>query len=68
MLARVLSRCKVICVTSGVEAGTVRSMHMTPAESVDKALSLAVNMVGRDSEITVIPGGLSIISVVPDRG
>jgi nickel-dependent lactate racemase len=67
VLARVLSRCEVIFVASGVEAGVVRSMHMTPAESVDKALSLAVNMVGRDPEITVIPGGPSIIPVVPGR-
>lgn len=65
VLARTLSRCEVICVTSGVEAGTVRSMHMTPAESVDKALSLADEMVGRDPEITVIPRGPSIIPVVP---
>ncbi|MDH5201154.1 MAG: nickel-dependent lactate racemase [Candidatus Bathyarchaeota archaeon] len=67
VLARVLSRCEVICVASGVEAGTVRSMHMAPAESVDEALSLAVDMVGRDPEITVIPGGPSIIPVVPGR-
>lgn len=67
VLARVLSRCEVVCVTSGVEAGTVRSMHMTPAESVDEALRLAVEMVGRDPEITVIPGGPSIIPVVPGR-
>jgi nickel-dependent lactate racemase len=67
VLARVLSRCKVICVTSGVEADMVRSMHMTPAESVDEALSLAVEMVGRDPEITVILGGPSIIPVVSGR-
>ena len=67
VLARVLSWCKVICVTSGVEAGTVRSMHMTPAESVDEALRLAFEMVGRDPEITVIPGGPSVIPVVSGR-
>jgi hypothetical protein len=42
-------------------------MHMAPAKSMDEALSLAVDMVGRDPEITVIPGGPSIIPVVPGR-
>ena len=60
ILARVLTRCDVICVT-GVEAATIRGMHMIPAASVDVALSLARKSVGRDPEIVVVPGGPSTI-------
>jgi nickel-dependent lactate racemase len=60
ILARVLTRCEVICVT-GVEAATIRGMHMIPAASVDEALSLALKSVGRDPEIVVVPGGPSTI-------
>ncbi len=60
ILARVLTRCDVICVT-GVEAAIIRGMHMIPAASVDEALSLARKSVGRDPEIVVVPGGPSTI-------
>jgi nickel-dependent lactate racemase len=60
ILARVLTRCDVICVT-GVEAAAIRGMHMIPAASVDEALSLARKSVGRDPEIVVVPGGPSTI-------
>jgi len=60
ILARVLTRCDVICVT-GVEAAIIRGMQMIPAASVDEALSLARKSVGRDPEIVVVPGGPSTI-------
>jgi nickel-dependent lactate racemase len=65
VLARVLTRCEVICVTGGVEPGIIENMHMTHAKSMDEALSLALDRIGRDPEITAIPGGPSTIPHVP---
>jgi len=61
VLARVLTRFDVICVTGGVEPSTLESMHLTHARTVDNAMNLAMGHVGRDPEITVIPGGPSTI-------
>ena len=60
ILARVLTRCDVICVTN-VESATIRGMHMIPADTIDEALSLALDSAGRDPEIVVVPGGPSTI-------
>ncbi|MCK5319322.1 MAG: hypothetical protein KAJ55_15525, partial [Anaerolineales bacterium] len=60
ILARVLMRCDVICVT-GVESAVIRGMHMIPAGSIQKALGMALKSVGRDPEIVVVPGGPSTI-------
>ncbi len=67
VLARVLTRCDVICVTGGVEPSTLESMHLTHARTVDEAMNLAMGHVGRDPEITVIPGGPSTIPRVRQR-
>jgi nickel-dependent lactate racemase len=56
ILARVLTRCDVICVAGGVEPRTLESMHLMNARTVDEAMNLAMGHVGRDPEITVIPG------------
>jgi nickel-dependent lactate racemase len=61
ILARVLTRCNVIMVSDGLDAPTVSSMHMRHASSIAKALEQAINMIGRDPEITVIPYGPSTI-------
>ncbi|MCW4035862.1 MAG: nickel-dependent lactate racemase [Candidatus Bathyarchaeota archaeon] len=61
VLARVLKKCEVVCVTRGVKPTTVRKMHMIPAKDMGEALSLARGIIGRDPEIAVIPGGPSII-------
>jgi nickel-dependent lactate racemase len=60
ILARVLNRCKVICVTS-VEPDTIRRMHMTPARDFKEALEIAINRMGRDPEIVAVPSGPSVI-------
>jgi nickel-dependent lactate racemase len=65
VLARVLTRCDVICVTDGVEPSIVKDMHMIPAKTMDEALGIAMRMIGRDPEITVVPGGPSTIPFVP---
>lgn len=61
VLARVLTRCDVICVTDGVEPRTLERMHLVHARTVDEAMNLAMEHTGRDPEITVIPGGPSTI-------
>jgi len=63
ILARILQRAGVICVTDGVEGGIIRAMHMTPAGSLEEALEEAYGIVGRDPEVTVIPGGPSTTPV-----
>ncbi len=63
-LARVLQRAQVICVTGGVEADDVRKMHLTPARSLDDAVKKALEAVGRDPEINIIPGGPSTIPLL----
>ena len=60
VLARVLTRCEVICVT-GIDSKVVRGMHMTPAGSIREALKLALKSSGRDPEIVAVPGGPSTI-------
>ena len=67
VLARVLTRCDVICVTGGVEPRTLESMHLMHARTVDEAMNLAMEHTGRDPEITVIPGGPSTIPRIRQR-
>jgi len=61
ILARVLMKHKVIMVTDTKNHGIVRDMHMTPASTIQEALSIAEAMVGHDSTINVIPDGVSVI-------
>ena len=63
-MARVLTRCQVICVTDGVEPAVLKKMHITPARDMKDALSQALKISGRDPEIAVIPGGPSTIPCV----
>jgi nickel-dependent lactate racemase len=63
-LARVLQRARVICVTGGVEADDVRKMHLTPARGLDDAMKKALDAVGRDPEISILPGGPSTIPLL----
>jgi len=64
VLARVLTRFHVICVTSGVEHNTVEKMHMVPAKTVEDAIDITRGIVARDPEIIVVPGGPSTIPFV----
>jgi len=63
-LARVLQRAQVICVTGGVEADEVRKMLLTPSRSLDDAMKMALDAVGRAPEISIIPGGPSTIPLL----
>ena len=64
IMARVLQRAQVVCVTGGVEADELRRMHLTPARSLDDAVGKALEAVGRDPEINIIPGGPSTIPLL----
>jgi nickel-dependent lactate racemase len=64
IMARVLLRAEVVCVTGGVGADELRRMHLTPARSLDDAMGKALEAVGRDPEINIIPGGPSTIPLL----
>ena len=63
VLARVLTRCSVICVT-GVDSQTIKDMHMIPAKGIEDAMDIALDLVGRDPETVIVPGGPSTIPYV----
>ena len=63
ILARVLQRNTVICVTDGVEAENLKSMHLVYAKDIDNAMELAIKQSGTDPEINIFPGGPSSIPV-----
>ncbi len=61
ILARVLSKFRVILVTDWCDAQTVRNMHMEHAGSLTEAIDRAVVLCGRDADCVVIPDGVSVI-------
>ena len=61
IFARVLSRARVIYL-SELPDETVRAMNMTPAHSIEEALSLAKDLLGRDDySLTLIPDGVAVM-------
>ena len=61
ILLRILMRATVIYV-SEMDDEFVRQMHMHPAHSVDEALTLAKQLLGKSAPtITAIPDGISVI-------
>ena len=61
ILARILSKNKVILVTDMCDPAIIRSMHMDHALTVEAALNQARDIKGLDAKITVIPDGVSVI-------
>jgi lactate racemase len=61
ILARILSRHRVILVSHLVKAEYVTDMHLELARTFDEALSRAYQIRGRDAKVTVIPDGLAVI-------
>ncbi len=61
ILARILTRHKVILVTDRCDPGLVTGMHMLHASTVEEALRTAESMVGARAPVTVIPDGVSVI-------
>ena len=61
IMLRVLMKASVIYL-SDMDDETVRQMHMTPAHSLEEALSLAKAKLGREEvTVTAIPDGVSVI-------
>ena len=61
IFARVLMRARVIFISDAPDA-VVRDLHMIPAHSVEEAVRMADELIGRpDAGITVIPDGVSVI-------
>jgi len=61
ILARVLSKCSVILVTDMCDPDLIRNMHLMHAKSIEDAVKMAESIVGKQSDIVVIPDGVSVI-------
>ncbi len=61
ILARILSKFKVILVTDMCNPGMVKAMHMEHASSFEEALDKAFKLKGEDAKVAVIPDGVSVI-------
>jgi len=61
ILARILSRNKVILVSSDCDPAMIKSMHMEHAFTLDEAITRAFSYMGADAKISVIPDGVSVI-------
>ena len=61
IMIRILQRARVIYI-SDAEDVLVEQLHMTPAHSIEEALTLAQRMLGREEvTITAIPDGVGVI-------
>ncbi|MDF2673887.1 MAG: hypothetical protein K0R09_2152 [Clostridiales bacterium] len=60
ILARILSKQHVIIVTKPQWQTMIEEMHLHYAQTVEMALKIAEQWVSRDSDITVIPDGVSV--------
>ena len=61
ILCRLLLKFKIIMVTDAPEQ-MIRDMHMDYAHSLDEAIAMADEYLGKkDSKITVIPDGIAVI-------
>ena len=61
VLARILSRHRVILVSDLIQPELVTGMHMEHAKSIDEALRRAYQLEGSDAKVAVIPDGLAVI-------
>lgn len=61
--ARILKKHTVILVTTFLEHDLVRRANMIPASSPDEALAIAMEMMGEDAEVVVIPDGVAVLAV-----
>ena len=61
ILARILSKYRVIFVTDLCDANIIRAMHMEHAATLPEAIAMAVATADPDAGITVIPDGVGVI-------
>lgn len=59
--ARILRKHTVILVSTFLDHELIRRANMIPAASVDEALETAYSIAGRDSQVVVIPDGVSVL-------
>lgn len=62
ILVRILTKYKVIMVTSDCDHEMIRNMKMDAASTIDEALRLAYQYVGSSAKVAVIPDGVSVIA------
>ncbi|MDR1540667.1 MAG: nickel-dependent lactate racemase [Clostridiales bacterium] len=61
ILARILSKRKVIIIADESVKDIVEDMFMTYAHTLEEALAIAEGAKGKDASITVIPDGVSVV-------
>ena len=64
MLQKVLAKCQVKVVTTGLSATTLRECQVTPADSVETAVAESLAEYGPDARIAVIPKGPYVLAYV----
>lgn len=63
ILIRILMKAKVIYISS-LDKETVEKMHMIPASSLYEAMSMAKDIIGKESvTVTAIPDGVSVVVI-----
>ena len=61
ILARILSKHRVILVSDLCDGQIIREMHMEHAANLQEAIGMALEKAGSDAGITVIPDGVGVI-------
>lgn len=61
ILARILSKNKVIMVTDMCDPKIIENMHMECAHTVEEALKRAYALKGEDAKVVIIPDGVSVV-------
>ncbi|AGX43490.1 nickel-dependent lactate racemase [Clostridium saccharobutylicum] len=61
ILARILSKNKVIMVTDMCDTKIIKDMHMDHASTIEEALNKAYKLKGNDAKVVVIPDGVSVV-------
>ncbi|EHI96893.1 MULTISPECIES: nickel-dependent lactate racemase [unclassified Clostridium] len=61
ILARILSKNKVIMVTDMCDPEIIKNMHMECAQTIEEALKRAYELKGENVKVVVIPDGVSVV-------
>ena len=61
--SRILKHHKVILVTTFLDHELVRKANMIPASDVNEALEMALEMMGKNAQVVVIPDGVAVLAV-----
>jgi nickel-dependent lactate racemase len=65
ILARILTKARVIVVTRGVDATTIRAMKMEHAESIDQGLRSCGQSASERRSVAIVPGGPYVFPIEP---